>query len=132
MNKWKIGTRIGAGFGVVILIATALGLFAINRVGAIQQNADAVALEALPKVRLIGEVESNIHAARTLILEHVTARDPQEKAAREQEFQAVTAKNAALLAEFEKLITTEKDASSSMMRKGTVRSSIHIERRYSR
>ena len=52
MNNWKIGTRIGAGFGVVILIAMALGLFAINRVGAIQQNADAVALGAFPKVHL--------------------------------------------------------------------------------
>jgi hypothetical protein len=30
VNDWKIGTRIGAGFGVVILIAMALGLFAIN------------------------------------------------------------------------------------------------------
>lgn len=108
MNNWKIGTRTGAGFGVVILIAMALGLFAINRVGAIQQNADAVALGALPKVHLIGEIENNIHAGRALILEHVTARDQQERADVEREFHAVAAKNAGLLSDFEKLITTEK------------------------
>ena len=88
MNNWKIGTRTGAGFGVVILIAMALGLFAINRVGAIQQNADAVALGALPKVHLIGEIENNIHAGRALILEHVNARDQQERADVEREFHA--------------------------------------------
>jgi methyl-accepting chemotaxis protein len=46
VNDWKIGTRIGAAFGVVILIAMVLGLFAINRAGAIQQNT-ALAYAAL-------------------------------------------------------------------------------------
>jgi methyl-accepting chemotaxis protein len=108
MNNWKIGTRIGAGFGVVILIAMALGLFAINRIGAIQQNTDTVALKALPKSHLMGEIESNIQAGRSLMLEHVTARDQQEKTDVERDFHAVVAKNAGLLSDYEKLIVTEK------------------------
>jgi len=86
----------------------ALGLFAINRVGAIQQNADAVALGALPKVHLIGKIETNVQAGRVHILQHIAARDQQEKAEIEREYHAVAAKNAGLLAEFEKLITSEK------------------------
>ena len=108
MNNWKIGTRIGAGFGVVILIAMALGMFAINRVGAIQQNLEAVAQGSLPKVYLVGEIQSNLHAGRSLILEHIEARDQQEKADIERQFQALRDKNNGLLSEFEKLITTEK------------------------
>jgi len=42
MNDWKIGTRISAAFGVILLIAMSLGLFAISRLEAIQQNADAL------------------------------------------------------------------------------------------
>ena len=108
MNNWKIGTRIGAGFGVVILIAMALGLFAINRIGAIQKNADTVALGALPMTNLIGQIQLNIQRGRSQMLEHVTARDLQEKADAERRFHDVVAKNAELLAEYEKLITTER------------------------
>jgi methyl-accepting chemotaxis protein len=108
MNNWKIGTRIGAGFGVVILIAMALGLFAINRVAAIQQNADVVALGALPKVHLVGEIESNVQAGKALLLQHITARDKQEVADTEREIQALSEKNNALLADFQKLVASEK------------------------
>ena len=108
MRDWKIGTRIGAGFGVVILIAITLGLFAINRIGAIQQNTDAVAQGDLPKMFLIGEIHGDVEAARTLILEHVTSRDSQEKADLERKFQAICEKNSGLFSEYEKLITSEK------------------------
>jgi methyl-accepting chemotaxis protein len=108
VNNWKIGTRIGAGFGVVILIAIALGLFAINRVGAIQQNTDAVALGALPKLFLVGEIQSNVQAGKTLLLEHISARDAQERADLEREIQAISEKNSGLLSEYEKLIANEK------------------------
>jgi len=40
MNNWNIGTRISAGFAIVILIAGALGVFAYTRVGMIQQSAE--------------------------------------------------------------------------------------------
>ena len=43
MKNWKIGVRIAAGFGLVIAIALALGIFAYSRIGVIEKSsADAV------------------------------------------------------------------------------------------
>jgi methyl-accepting chemotaxis protein len=108
MNDWKIGTRIGAGFGVVILIAMALGMVAVNRVGVIEQNSDAVARVALPKIRIASEITSNLHAAQLLTLQHIMARDPQEKAEKERQLDVVSGKNRELLSEYEKLLVSEK------------------------
>ena len=108
MNNWKIGTRIGVGFGVVILIAMALGLFAIDKVGSIQQSADQVSLGSLPKVYLVGQVQSNVQSAMTLLLRHVIASDKGEKLDIERQIQAITEKNSALLSDFQKLIRSDK------------------------
>jgi methyl-accepting chemotaxis protein len=108
MNNWKIGTRIAAGFGVVILIAMALGLFAVNRLGAIQQDTDKIARVNLPKVRLVGEIGVNTYSARVMVLEHIAARDALGKAEIEREFHALGAKTDVIFADFEKLVFTEK------------------------
>ena len=108
MNNWKIGTRIGAGFGLVILIAIALGIFAINKVGVIQKSSDEVASGDLPKVYLVGQIQANVLSARTLLFQHINSNDKQEMADIESQIQAITEKNSALLAEYQKMLVTEK------------------------
>ena len=108
MKNWKIGTRIGAGFGLIILIAIAVGLFAIAKVGAIQKSADIVALNALPRVYLVGQVQSHQLAAMTLLLRHIESDDKETKATIEQELRSTSAENTALLSDYEKLILTDK------------------------
>jgi methyl-accepting chemotaxis protein len=85
-----------------------LGLFAFNKVGAIQQSADTVALGALPRVYLVGQIQSNLQAARTLLFQHINSSDKQEMADIERELQAITERNSAALSEYQKLIVTEK------------------------
>jgi len=48
MKNWKIGKRIGAGFGAVIAIAMALGLFAYSRVGLIESSSNNITASKLP------------------------------------------------------------------------------------
>jgi len=108
VNNWKIGTRIGAGFGIVILIALTLGLFAITKLGVIERNADAVTSGALPKTYILGEVDRNLQALMNLLLQHIDAPDQAQKARIELEYQSLRQKNAGLLDNYEKLIVTEK------------------------
>jgi methyl-accepting chemotaxis protein len=108
MNNWKIGTRIAAGFGVVILIAMALGMFAVSKVSVIQQTSDTVALGALPKVYLVGQIESNLQTALTLLYQHINSSDKEDMANIERQIQTITQKNSQLLSEFQKLIVSEK------------------------
>jgi methyl-accepting chemotaxis protein len=108
MNTWKIGTRIGAGFGIVILIALSLGVFAIIKLGVIEKNAYAVTFGALPKTYIIGEVGSNLQVSMNLVTQHIDSPDPAQKTRTEVEYQTLRQKNSGLLADYEKLITTEK------------------------
>jgi methyl-accepting chemotaxis protein len=110
MKNWKIGTRIGAGFGAVIAIAATLGLFAYSRVGNIGQRAAEVTGTSLPSVAAMGRVNANIEAVMRLVLQHVMASDKQTMADREAQVQQIRSHTSQLLAKYEKeMVTNEKE-----------------------
>jgi methyl-accepting chemotaxis protein len=108
MNNWKIGTRIAAGFGIVIVIAIALGTFAISKVGVIRLSTEAIASGDLPKVYLVGQIESNAQAAAALLYQHINTTNKEEMASIERNIQAISEKNVTILSDYQKLIVTEK------------------------
>jgi methyl-accepting chemotaxis protein len=109
MNNWKIGTRIGAGFGVVIAIALALGFFAYSKVGSIEKSSSQVAGNALPSVYLVGQIQGNVKSSMTLIYQHVVSGDPADMAAIEEEIKSLRTRNAVTIPEYEKLVETDKE-----------------------
>jgi methyl-accepting chemotaxis protein len=108
MNNWKIGTRIAAGFGLIILIAAALGLFAYFKLGVIETRSTQATAVDVPKLYYTGEIEKNVQAAFSLGLQHAATSDRQEKAELDTQIQALRASNAETLAAYEKLVHTEK------------------------
>jgi CHASE3 domain sensor protein len=58
MKNWKIGVRIGAGFGAVIAIATILGVFAYSRLAVIDAGVERILAESLSVVYAVGQVEA--------------------------------------------------------------------------
>jgi len=108
MKNWKIGMRMSAGFGAVVLIAMALGVFAYTRIAVIETNAAQVLVHQLPTIYLLGQVQSNAQANVGLALQHIVAKDKQEMARVEAELRDRSASNSTLLPQYEKLITTEK------------------------
>jgi len=108
MNNWKIGTRISAGFGMVILISAALGLFAYNKLGDIDTHARQTTSEDVPKLYLVGQIEKNVQSSFSLGLQFAGAANKQEKAELETQIQAIRSSNAEIVAEYEKLVHTEK------------------------
>ena len=108
MKNLRIGTRIACGFAAVIAIGTALGLFAYNRIGHIDESASEVTLRRLPIIYLVGEIRSNAQANADIIQRHIRATDRQDMARIESEISEHSASNAVLLPQYEKLINTEK------------------------
>jgi methyl-accepting chemotaxis protein len=109
MNNWKIGQRIGAGFGVVILMAMALGLFAFSNVNTIQRCSDRISSNALPTIQLLGQVQSRGQARMALLIRHINSTDKNEKENIERQLQASSEASGKLLADYEKLLTNEKE-----------------------
>src|SRR6185437_1924105 len=99
MKNWKIGTRIMAGFGAVIAIAMALGIFAWTQVGAIEKTSAAVTGNALPKVYSVGKIAQNVHILFSLTLQHAASNDRQKMAELESEVRSVRSANAGIVTE---------------------------------
>ena len=108
MKNWKIGTRIGAGFTALIIIAAALGLFAYGKLGGIETNSKDIATRWLPKVYLVGQLQTNVESTYSLAVQHAATSDRQEKTALDTEIQAMRSTNSGTVAEYEKLISTAK------------------------
>ena len=108
MKNWKIGFRMAAGFGGVVAIAMALGLFAYTRVVSIDRAAREVVEKALPKVYLLGQVGANVQFAYAMALEHIASTNQQKRAELDAEIQKSRSINATYVSQYEKLVDTEK------------------------
>jgi methyl-accepting chemotaxis protein len=109
MKNWKIGLRMAAGFGAVICIAVALGVFAYTRVTTIDTTATLITTDCLPGVFAIGQVQNNLVSAHGLLLEQIVKTDITESARMDSEIQGYRSRNATMLADYEKSITTQAD-----------------------
>ncbi|MGO8943031.1 MAG: methyl-accepting chemotaxis protein [Syntrophobacteraceae bacterium] len=57
MNSMKLGAKIGVGFGVLVLLALALGSLAVWNIRAVQTTAERVAKVYMPQVKLASDLE---------------------------------------------------------------------------
>ncbi len=57
MNRMKLGAKIGLGFGVLILLALALGSVAVLNIRAVATTAERVANVYMPQVKLASDLE---------------------------------------------------------------------------
>lgn len=108
MNNWNIGTRIAAGFASVIAIATALGIFAWARVGAIEKNSTRITTNSLPSVYLIGQVQNGIQKEFSLVLQYVDSTDKDEREKLEAQIRESRALNGGRRADYQKLMTSDR------------------------
>jgi len=108
MNNWKIGTRISAGFAAVILITMLLGVFAYDRITAIDMNAKSITDEHLPAVFVGGQLQSAISSTFAILLMHATAPDQGERSRLEAELQEVHKLNSTLISDFSKTATPKQ------------------------
>jgi methyl-accepting chemotaxis protein len=108
MKNLKIGTRITAGFSVVIAIAMALGLFAYSKMGGIEKLSTEIARNSLPGVYLAGQVQNGIQKEFGLILQHIGSADKGEMERAEAALQDSRTRNHGFRDEYQKLIATDK------------------------
>lgn len=109
MKNLKIGTRITAGFGIVIAITVTLGLFACNRVSYIHQRSASISEDALPGTYLAGQIYANAKDIHGLLLERALTTDQQEVARLDSEIQTVRSETTSALASYEKLVSGDKE-----------------------
>jgi methyl-accepting chemotaxis protein len=111
VNNWKIGTRIGAGFAGVIVIALTLGFFAYSKVGVIENSSSQIANNSLPSVYLVGQIQGNVKASLALLYQHVVSSDKSDMAGIESDIKNLRSRNGEIVPQYEKLIESDKERS---------------------
>nr|WP_316639906.1 methyl-accepting chemotaxis protein [uncultured Roseateles sp.] len=64
MNKignLKIGARLGLGFALVILIAAAVALFGVNRLGQLNSSLQVIGNDRVPKVQTLSDITDDVN-----------------------------------------------------------------------
>lgn len=109
MKNWKIGVRITAGFGAVIMIALILGGFAYSQFGVVEKSSNRVGDDSLPGVFLVGQIQANMQRQTVLLMEHVVSSDKDEMARIESEIQTLRSRTATIFNDYDKTIVQAKD-----------------------
>lgn len=109
MNQWKIGTRIAAGFGAVILVVACLGVYAYSKLRSLEQSANNITQDCLPGIGLSGQIQAAQLRNYTYLLEHLRADTRERIAVVDQELAANRAGLTKMLEDYEKTITTPRD-----------------------
>jgi methyl-accepting chemotaxis protein len=109
MNHWKVGTRITAGFGIVVAIAIALGVFAYSKISAISNASTEITENSLPSISVIAAIQSSTQAIYGLLLQHAVSNSEEEMSQIDAEIAALRTDNTSLRTQYEKLISNDED-----------------------
>ena len=79
LSDMRIGTKLMAGFILVLLLATAQGLLSVVQIGAVNDKAADLADHWLPSVRQTGAISTQASRLRALQFQHVLTTNEDEK-----------------------------------------------------
>ena len=61
LSHLKIGTRLGLGFGVVVLLLAAVALVAITRINLINQATERILSDSFVKLTLARQIQTEVN-----------------------------------------------------------------------
>lgn len=105
MSNWKIGIRIAAGFGLVLTLAAALGVFAYLRLQTIDASAKTIANDVMPGALLSSQVQINSAGTYALLFQHILAKNPAKMAELDAVMKGIRTRNSEAMDQYEKTIT---------------------------
>ncbi|WP_342616214.1 methyl-accepting chemotaxis protein [Rhodoferax sp. GW822-FHT02A01] len=79
LNRFRIGSRLIFGFGLVLLLSLSMGLLALFELMQVNQATKLIAASNLPSVALAGRLQESISEIRLLENRHVLTFDADEK-----------------------------------------------------
>lgn len=60
-RQMKIALRAGLGFGIVALLVFALGVFALTRISAMEDETEEIGQHLLPTIQLLGQANQDFY-----------------------------------------------------------------------
>ena len=117
LKNMKIGTRLSMGFGLVLILMIMLGIFAINRLKAIDNNVEELVKDKWPKTVMLNEITEQINVVARAMRNMLLTDDP---AVHQKELSRVTEARDIVSKHLEDLSKTVKSAEGKELLKKVV------------
>lgn len=75
LNAMKVGTRLGAGFGLMLLLLSILGIVALNRMAIMQNNIENIVTQSFVKIELAHTMRDAVRYQAVAIRDVVLQED---------------------------------------------------------
>jgi methyl-accepting chemotaxis protein len=89
LANFKIATKIGAGFAIIVALVIALGAIALFQLNEVADGEQVIATNSLPSVEMAGDLSSLATQIRRLEARHVLSSDDKDMDAREADIAGV-------------------------------------------
>jgi methyl-accepting chemotaxis protein len=102
ITDMKIGTRLGFGFGLILLLLTVLGIMGLNGMGKINQDFEHILSVTYTKIKLANDVDEKVGSLIEAI-ELMQLKDQAGRVAAKHEIEELRAEYKELVGKLEKL-----------------------------
>jgi methyl-accepting chemotaxis protein len=109
LERSRIGTRLLAAFGVMLVVICAVGANGIFQASRINVSTVDIANSWLPSVRLLGQIRNSANAARRAALRHVIEADAAAKQVQLKSHDEAMTALPPLIAEYSKVVTSPEE-----------------------
>ena len=109
VHQMKISTRIGLGFGAVLVLMLGMGLFSMLQMSKVNGASTDIATNWLPSVKSLKDIDTSTSDYRILELRHVISETPAEMQAIEGEMLQLNEAIKKNLASYAKLISSPEE-----------------------
>ncbi|HTI18471.1 MAG TPA: methyl-accepting chemotaxis protein, partial [Trinickia sp.] len=109
MNSVKISTRLGAGFGVLVVLICLVGGFAISQASRINDRTVDIADTWLAKVQSLSDMRADVNTVRRTELRLLIESDPKARQSQRTQHDAAVANLETALQSYQKLISSPEE-----------------------
>jgi methyl-accepting chemotaxis protein len=104
----KVGSRLGIGFGIVVMLLIGMTLFGINRMSSLNDGTSLLVNDRYPKVVLANEILDGINFNALAMRNLLITEDPEKIKAALSEIKSNVTRVSEKIAQLDKTISTEK------------------------
>ncbi len=108
-KNMKVAVQLGVGFGLILLLLIASGMFALQRMGVVNDQSTNIATNWMPSIKVTEEINTGTSDLRIAEFKHVLSQTPEAMRDAESDMKAVLDGLAQDRVEYEKLISSPEE-----------------------
>jgi methyl-accepting chemotaxis protein len=108
-KNMKVAVQLGVGFGLILMLLLASGMFALQRMGVVNDQSTNMATNWMPSIQMTEEINTDTSDLRITEFKHVLSTTPEAMREAEEQMKAVLDELAKDRAEYEKMISSPEE-----------------------